>query len=417
AATEAVTAEAATTEAVTTEAAATEAVTAAAGGTPVPVAPAGFRPPPYPYERLGPIRSKAAALTGGMVDLSVGSPCDRPSPAVLAALASPDERGATRGYPSSAGSPTARQAAADWMARRLGATVDPSLVALCIGTKEFVGGLPGWLHLRDPSRDTVLYPELSYPTYEMGALLAGLRAVRVPVDDEFRLRLSPDAVSEEDAARALVLWVNSPGNPAGQLDDLAAAADWGQQRGILVASDECYAELTWKGPPQTVIGHGGGPSGTEGVLAVHSLSKRSNLAGLRFGWYTGDPEIVRFLRDVRQHGGFMVPGAVQLAGVAALADQRHADIQRERYSERLARLQQILAAVGVEAPLPEGGIYLWAPAPDGDAWALTARLAAEAGLVVSPGEFYGPAGSGYIRVAAVAPMDRIELVASRVGLA
>jgi succinyldiaminopimelate transaminase len=380
------------------------------------VVPAGFRPPPYPYERLGPIRAKAAALPGGMVDLSVGSPCDPPSPAVLAALASPDDSGATRGYPSSAGSPAARQAAADWMARRFGVSIDPALVALCIGTKEFVGGLPGWLHLRDPSRDTVLYPELSYPTYEMGALLAGLRAVRVPVDDEFRLRLSPDAVSEADAARALVLWVNSPGNPAGQLDDLAAAAEWGRRRGVLVASDECYAELTWKGPPRTVVGHGGGPTSMDGVLAVHSLSKRSNLAGLRFGWYTGDPEVVRFLRDVRQHGGFMVRGAVQLAGATALADQDHADAQRQRYSERLGRLQEILAAVGVEAPMPEGGIYLWAPAPDGDAWALSARLAAEAGLVVSPGEFYGPGGAGYVRVAAVAPMDRIELVASRAGV-
>ena len=302
------------------------------------------------------------------------------------------------------------------MARRFDVTVDPAVVALCIGTKEFVGGLPAWLHLRDPSRDTVLYPELSYPTYEMGALLAGLRAVPVPVDDEFRLRLSPDAVSEADAARALVLWVNSPGNPAGQLDDLAAAADWGRQRGVLVASDECYAEFTWKGPARTVIGHGGGPTGTEGVLAVHSLSKRSNLAGLRFGWYTGDPEIVRFLRDVRQHGGFMVPGAVQLAGAAALEDQEHAGTQRQRYSGRLGRLREILAAVGAEAPMPEGGIYLWAPAPGGDAWALTDRLAGEAGLVASPGEFYGPAGAGYVRVAAVAPMDRIELVASRVGL-
>jgi len=377
---------------------------------------AGFRPPPYPYERLGAIRAKAAALPGGAVDLSVGSPCDEPSPAVLRVLASGDEGGATRGYPSSAGSRAARQAAAEWMNRRFGVNVDPSIVALCIGTKELVGGLPAWLHLRDPWRDTVLYPELAYPTYEMGALLAGLRPVAVPVDENFRLRLTSDAVSEEDAARALVLWVNSPGNPAGQLDDLAAAAAWGRERGVLVASDECYAELTWNGPFKTVIGQGGGTVGTDGVLAVHSLSKRSNLAGLRFGWYTGDAEVVGFLRDVRQHAGFMVPGVVQLAGAAALADDEHALAQRARYFGRLRRLQQVLAAVGVEAPMPEGGIYLWAAVPDGDAWGLAARLAAEAGMVVSPGEFYGPAGAGYVRVAAVAPMDRIELVASRVGL-
>ena len=253
-----------------------------------------FQPPPYPYERLGPLRAKAAAIPGGVVDLSVGSPCDPPSSAVLAALAAADEGSATRGYPSSAGSPAARQAAAEWMNWRFGTQVDPALVALCIGTKELVAGIPAWLHLRDPARDTVLYPELAYPTYEMGALLAGLRAVPVPMDDQFRLRLGPDGVSDADAGRALVLWVNSPGNPAGQLEDLAAAAAWGRERGVLVASDECYAEHTWTGPPRTVIGHGGGVAGTDGVLAVHSLSKRSNLAGLRLGWYTGDADVVGF---------------------------------------------------------------------------------------------------------------------------
>jgi aspartate/methionine/tyrosine aminotransferase len=301
------------------------------------------------------------------------------------------------------------------MGRRFGVDVDPEAVALCIGTKELVAGLPAWLRLRDPSRDTVLYPELAYPTYQMGALLAGLRAVPVPVDDSFRLRLSPDAVSDADAARALLLWVNSPGNPAGQLDDLAAAAAWGRERGVLVASDECYAEHTWTGPPATVLRYGAGTSGTDGVLAVHSLSKRSNLAGLRFGWYAGDAEVVRYLRDVRQHAGFMVPGAAQLAGIAALADQGHADAQAQRYRERLERLRLILAAVGVRAPMPEGGIYLWAPAPGGDAWGLAGRLASGAGMIVSPGEFYGPAGAGYVRVAAVASMERLELVASRVG--
>jgi aspartate/methionine/tyrosine aminotransferase len=333
----------------------------------------------------------------------------------MAALASADQGGATRGYPSSAGSPAARRAVAEWTARRLGANIDPEQVALCIGTKELVAGLPAWLHLRDPSRDTILYPELAYPTYEMGALLAGLRPVPVPVDENFRLRLSPQGISEADAERALVVWVNSPGNPAGQVDDLAAAAAWGRQHGVLVASDECYAEHTWNGPPRTVLGHGSGVGGMDGVLAVHSLSKRSNLAGLRFGWYAGDPEVVAFLRDVRQHAGFMVPGAAQLAGIAALSDQGHADAQGQRYRDRLERLRHILGAVDVPAPMPEGGIYLWAPAPDGDAWGLTAHLAAVAGMIVSPGEFYGPAGSGHIRVAAVAPMDRLDLVASRLG--
>ena len=373
----------------------------------------GFRPPAYPYDRLGPAQAKAAALPGGAVDLSIGTPVDPPPPAVLAALANADEGGAARGYPPSIGTAEVRRAIAGWTARRLGAHLELDQVAVCVGTKEFVATLPQWLKLRTPGRDTVLYPAVAYPTYEMGATLAGLRAVAVPVDQGFHLDLS--AISDQDAQRALVLWVNSPGNPAGQLDDLAAAAAWGRQRDVLVASDECYAELTWHGPPRTILGHGGGADGLDGVLAVHSLSKRSNLAGLRFGWYAGDPSVVRFLREVRQHAGFMVPGAAQRAGAAALADQAHADAQRETYRGRLARLSQIMAAAGVDAPLPEGGIYLWAPAPDGDAWALTARLAQQGGVIVSPGEFYGAAGARYVRVAAVAPMERLELVARRLG--
>jgi succinyldiaminopimelate transaminase len=373
-----------------------------------------FVPPPYPYARLDAVRATAARAHGGaVVDLSVGSPCDPPSPSVVRALADPDAGGATRAYPSSAGSLAARQAAAKWMVDRLGAHVDASAVALCIGTKEFVAGLPSWLHLRRPDRDTVLYPALSYPTYEMGAVLAGLRAVAVPVDERFRLRL--DAVADQDAQRSLVLWANSPGNPAGQLDDLAAIAAWGRERDVLVASDECYAEHTWEREPTSVLTATAGDN--EGLLAVHSLSKRSNLAGLRFGWYGGDPEIVTFLRDVRQHSGFMVPGPAQLAGVMALQDTDHAAAQRQRYHSRLSRLREVLEVAGARASMPGGGIYLWAPAPGGDAWAFAESLAERLGIVVSPGEFYGPSGRGYVRVAAVAADRAIETVAARAGLA
>jgi succinyldiaminopimelate transaminase len=368
----------------------------------------GFEPPIYPYERLGPAREKASALPGGVVDLSIGTPTDPPPPAVLEALASADEAGVVRGYPTSVGSPALRQAAAGWMARRLGVEVPVEALAVCVGTKEFVATLPQWLKLRTPARDVVLYPAISYPTYEMGAVLAGCRAVPVPVDPQFRLRL--DAIDEADAARALALWVNSPGNPAGQLDDLAAAAAWGRERNVPVFSDECYAEFTWEGQPTTILS-----SGLAGVVAVHSLSKRSNLAGMRLGWYAGDPDLVHYLSEVRKHVGLMVAGPVQLAGVAALADQTHVDEQRDRYFGRLVRMQAILAHLGVEAPLPGGGFYLWAPAPAGDAWGFAERLAAEGGALVSPGDIYGPPGAGYVRVAMVQPTDRIDLVASRLG--
>jgi succinyldiaminopimelate transaminase len=369
----------------------------------------GFVPPVYPYDQLDVAKAKAAALAGGVVDLSIGTPTDPPPAAVLAALAGADQAGTVRGYPASAGSAALRAAIGAWAERRLGVALPADAVAACVGTKEFVATLPQWLRLRTPGRDTVLYPAVAYPTYQMGAILAGCRAVAVPVDASFRLDLG--AVSEADAARALVLWVNSPGNPAGQLDDLAAAARWGRSRGVPVFSDECYLEFTWDGMPQTILS-----AGLDGVVALHSLSKRSNLAGLRLGWYAGDPELVAYLREVRKHVGMMPPGPVQLAGVAALGDQGHVDAQRDRYWARLVRMAEILAGVGVRAPLPQGGFYLWAPVPGGDAWGFAETLAAEGGALVSPGDIYGPPGAGYVRVALVQPLERLELVARRLGL-
>jgi succinyldiaminopimelate transaminase len=362
----------------------------------------GFEPPPYPYDRLDDAKAAAEALPGGAVDLSVGTPCDPPAHHVVAALSS---SGAERGYPPAVGTMALRAAAVRWMQRRFAVAVDVADVAACVGTKEFVATLPQWLALRTPERDTVLYPAVSYPSYEMGAILAGCRAVAVPVDESFRLRL--DAVGADDARRALCLWVNSPGNPAGNLDDLGAVAAWARQRGIPVFSDECYAEFTWRGRPRSILEHG-----SDGVVAVHSLSKRSNLAGLRVGFYAGDPTLVRYLSEVRKHVGLMVPGPAQAAGVAALDDDDHVDAQRGRYRSRLQRLAGVLGAWGGQAvTLPDGGFYLWIAVDD--AWDYTRRLAAVGGALVSPGEFYGSAGTGYIRVAVVQPDDRIELVAQR----
>jgi succinyldiaminopimelate transaminase len=366
----------------------------------------GFRPPPYPYDRLEALRAKADAHDGGVVDLSVGTPCDAPPAGAVAALAA---SGTERGYPPSVGTPAFREAAVGWMARRFHVHVPPDAVAACVGAKELVAGVPHWLRLRDPARDTVLYPAISYPTYAMGAALAGCRAVPVPVDDRWRLDLS--AIGAEDAARAVCLWVNTPGNPAGGLDDLAACAAWGREHDVPVFSDECYVEFTWDGPLQTALAHG-----ASGVVAVHSLSKRSNLAGLRVGFYAGDPDLVRYLAEVRKHAGFMVSGPVQAAAVAALDDDDHVVTQRHRYLERLALFRQVLVALGADVALPGGGFYLWARPPDGDAWAFAERLAADGGALVAPGEFYGDAGRDRVRVALVQPVERLQLVAQRLGL-
>jgi succinyldiaminopimelate transaminase len=361
---------------------------------------AGFVPPPYPYDRLAGLVEVAAALPGGAVDCSIGTPCDPPPDAVIEALG---HSGAERGYPASIGTPAYREAAAAWMGRRHGVEVSPSAVGACVGTKEFVASAPQYLHLRTPDRDTVLHPSIAYPTYAMGATLAGCRPIAY--DDL-------GSIDAADAGRALALWVNSPANPDGDLEDLGAAAAWGREHGVPVLSDECYIEFTWAGDGRgrTILEHG-----SDGVLAVHSLSKRSNLAGARAGCYAGDQDLVTFLGEVRKHAGQMVPGPVQAAAVVAWADDAHVDAQREVYRRRLERLRQILAACGADAPLPAGGFYLWAPAPGGDAWDLARVLAQRAGIVVTPGETFGPAGAGFVRVAAVQPDDRIELAASRVG--
>jgi succinyldiaminopimelate transaminase len=364
---------------------------------------AGFTPPPYPYDRLAPLHEAAAKLPGGVVDLSIGTPCDPPPAIVADALADID---AARSYPPSIGTLGYREAAAGWLHRRFGADIDANSVAACMGTKELVAGVPQWLRLRTPERDTVLFPEISYPTYAMGATLAGCRAVPVPVDDQWRIRL--DAIDAADIERALCLWVNTPGNPAGGLDDLAAAAAWGRAHGVPVFSDECYAEFTWDGPGRSILSHG-----SNGVVAVHSLSKRSNFAGARVGFYAGDADLVRFLSEVRKHAGFMVPGPMQLAGAIAWADDAHVEVQRRRYLERIDALAVGLRSFGLDAHRPGGAFYLWVPAPDGDAWGLAQALAERGGLLVSPGEFYGPAGAGHVRVAAVQPLDRIGLGLSR----
>ena len=365
----------------------------------------GFEPPPYPYERLDSFKPLGAPFDGGLVDLSIGTPCDPPPASVVAALAASNSE---RGYPPSVGNEPLRRAFSEWMNRRFSVNVPTSAIAACIGTKEFVGTLPQWMKLRSPWLDTILFPSIAYPTYEMGATLAGCRAVAVPMNARGGIDL--DAISDADAARALLLWVNSPSNPTGALDDLEAAANWGRSKGVPVFSDECYAEFTWASPARSILQHG-----SDGVIAVHSLSKRSNLAGLRVGAYAGDPGLVHYLGEVRKHVGMMVPGPAQAAAVAALNDDDHVTEQRERYMARLRRMSQILSRwSGIDVPLPDGGFYLWFPVDD--AWSFTERLAREGGALVSPGDLYGAAGSGFVRVAVVQTDDAIERVATRLGV-
>ena len=366
---------------------------------------AGFVPPPYPYDRLDRLVPMAQAMEGGVVDLSIGTPCDPPIDSVIAALSTSN---AERGYPPSIGSDVLRRAICDWLARRFALDVPMSQVAACVGTKEFVATTPHYLRLRTPSKDTVLFPAVAYPTYEMGATLAGCRAVPVPCREDGALDFS--AITAADAARAVMLWVNSPSNPTGALTDLGEAAAWGRRCGVPVFSDECYVEFTWDGPASTILHHG-----FDGVVAVHSLSKRSNLAGLRVGFYAGDADVVDYLKEVRKHVGMLVPGPAQAAATVALGDDAHVAVQRDRYRGRLERLGKVIGAwAGVDISMPAGGFYLWFDA--GDGWEFAERFARQGGALVSPGDFYGAGGAQNVRAAVVQPDDRIELVARRLGV-
>jgi succinyldiaminopimelate transaminase len=376
-----------------------------------------FVPPPYPHDRLEPIKAVAAAVPGGMLDASVGTPVDPMPPLVLDALAAAAPRGT--GYPATIGSPGFREAAVGWVARRFGCALTVDDVIACIGTKEVVASLPRMLSLRDPSRDTVLYPAVAYPTYEMGALLAGLRPVPVPVDDEWHLDLS--RVDPADADRALLLWLNDPSNPTGAVatpQGMAHAVEWARARGIVVASDECYAEFTYDAdgapaPPVTAL-TARSDGGADGVLVVHSLSKRSNMAGLRAGFVAGDRALVTYLGEMRKHAGMMMPSPIQAAAAAALGDDEHVREQQARYARRRALALPALEARGLVHDGGSSTFYLWLRDADGarDGWAIAGDLATT-GLVVAPGDFYGAVSTDHVRVALTLTDDQIQLLCER----
>jgi succinyldiaminopimelate transaminase len=340
------------------------------------------------------------------VDLSVGSPVD-PVPAVIrAALTAAAD---SPGYPATHGTRRVREAAAGWLARAHGVSVAPDAVLPVIGTKEFIAWLPAMLGC-GPG-DTVVHPELAYPTYDIGARLAGAQAVRADGADA-----AGELVSAGGGAVRLI-WVNSPANPTGRVlpaSHLAGMVRWARERGAVLASDECYIDLGFEARPVPVLHPDACGGSHRGLLGVYSLSKRSNLAGYRAGFVTGDPDLIGQLLEIRRHAGMIVPAPVQAAMTAALDDDEHAAAQRDRYAARRGLLRDGLEAAGWRIEHSEAGLYLWASRPGHDCWASVAALA-EAGILVAPGDFYGPAGANHIRVALTAPDERVRSAAARLA--
>jgi succinyldiaminopimelate transaminase len=359
------------------------------------------RLPDFPWDKLLPTRRRAADHPDGTVDLAIGTPID-PTPAVVRdALAAAAD---SPGYPPAAGTAELRAAAAGWLARRAGVEgVDPDRVLPLIGTKELISTLPMLLGL-GPG-DIVVIPELAYPTYEVGARLVGADVV------------ASDSLVALGPTRPALVWVNSPSNPTGRVqpaEHLAKVVAWAREHGALIASDECYLECVWEGPPAVSVLDPDVCNGSyAGLLAVHSLSKRSNLAGYRCGFVTGDPDLVAGLRLARRHLGLLPPGPLQAAARAAWDDDPHADEQHARYERRRDRLRVAFEAAGFRIDHSEGALYLWATR-DEPGWDSVAWLA-ERGIVVAPGELYGPAGARHVRIAFTATDERVDAAYARLA--
>ena len=354
--------------------------------------------PVFPWDTLADVTALARAHPDGIVDLSVGTPVDPVAPVIRKALAA---AGASPGYPTTAGTPALRDSAVNALARRYGVTGVPNGAVLpVIGTKEFIAWLPTLLGLGP--EDVVVVPELAYPTYEVGAQLASAQVLRA------------DSLTQLGPQTPALVYLNSPSNPTGKVlgvDHLRKVVGWARERGVVVASDECYLGLGWDSQPVSVLHPSVSDGDHAGLLAVHSLSKTSSLAGYRAGFVAGDPALIAELLAVRKHAGMMVPTPVQAAMVAALDDDEHERDQRARYERRRDALLPALRSVGLTVDDSEAGLYLWAtrgePCRDTVAWL------AERGILVAPGEFYGPRGTRHVRVALTATDERIAAAVQR----
>ncbi len=332
------------------------------------------------------------------MNLSIGTPVDPVPPVIRAALAAAAD---APGYPLTAGTRALRAAITDWFVRSCGASADNLGVLPTIGSKELVAWLPTLLGV-GPG-DVVVIPAICYPTYEVGVRLAGAEVVR----SDSLTALGPDP-------RVRLVWVNSPSNPTGRVlptAHLRKVVDWARERGAVVASDECYLSLGWESTPVSVLSPEVCGGDHRGVLAVHSLSKRSNLAGYRAGFVGGDPALIGQLLAVRKHAGMIPPAPVQGAMVAALGDESHVAEQRARYAARRSALREALTGAGFEISHSEAGLYLWATRGE-DCWA-TVDWLARRGILVAPGAFYGPAADRHVRVAVTATDERVAAAANR----
>ena len=359
--------------------------------------------PQFPWDSLTRAKATAAAHEEGMVNLSVGTPVDEVAQIIRQGLS---EGAAAPGYPQTVGTPELRTAIVAAMARRYGVTglesaVNGGNVLPVIGTKEAIGWLPFLLGVG--AGHTVVIPELAYPTYEVGVRIAGAELLRA------------DSLTQIGPASPTLMFINSPGNPNGKVlgvEHLRKVVEWARARDVIVASDECYLGLGWTEQPVSILDPRVCDGDFTNLLAIHSLSKTSNMASYRTGWFAGDADLIAELVSVRRHMGLMMPGPIQHATIAALNDDSQEAEQKQRYSDRREILRDALVAAGFRVDDSEGGLYLWGTRGE-DCWQ-TVDWLAERGILVAPGSFYGPRGAQHVRVGLTATLNDIEVAAARI---
>jgi len=347
--------------------------------------------PDFPWDALAPYGDTARSHKQGIIDLSQGTPVD-PTPEFIQQAFR--DASNSPSYPVTAGTPELRAAIAQWAVERLGATGEFDVLPV-IGSKELVAWLPTILESKK-----VLLPEIAYPTYHVGAVIAGAQSI-------------PVAIDAKSWPTADLAWLNSPSNPTGRVHseaEIKACIDWSRTNKALLVSDECYLEFAQSAQPVSVLSHTGGDN--TNILAVHSLSKRSSMAGYRAAFIVGDSALIARIREIRKHGGMMVPLPVQKAMTVALTDDTHVTEQRARYNARKEILRPALEAAGFTIEFSNAGLYLWCTRNE-DAWESISWLA-QRGILATPGSFYGALGARHIRIAMTATDAQIADAAQRI---
>jgi succinyldiaminopimelate transaminase len=350
----------------------------------------------YPFVRLEEARRRLVAAGVEVIDFGKGDPNEPTDPMIRQALIDAVPERAP--YPLAQGLPELRQAASDWCKRRFGVAVDPDTeIVPTYGSKEAIFSIAQVL---DTAGRTVVFGEPAYPVYERGALFAGAKVQTLPLLRENGFLPDVDAIADD----AAIVWVNYPHNPTGAVAPLefyGRLAEAASERDFFIASDEAYSELWFDQSPPSVLQL----ADRSRAIVFQTLSKRSSMTGYRSGFVAAPAEIVAALKAYRPTVGTAPQEFVQRASVVAWNDERHVDETRARYRAKRDVMIPAIEAKGWEIVASEATMYLWVVGPDPD-------VLLERGILVSPGEFFGPSGAGYVRFALVPTLGECERAAA-----